>query len=179
MVSSMLDLPALTLVIHRYPATSSLPAPSEASFQCLPAFAFVRECGTPEGPLKPHGDDTILLSPESPSFRGLPWGTGVQTGAGHLGRGLAEGPRQIQVILARLQARMEEQRLQTSLQAERDAPVDVQAIHRKGFGMRAHTMRLLWEAGPLKGQKPSFSNCDISKTTDCCCLCQVSLWKVT
>ncbi len=54
---------------------------------------------------------------------------GVQTGAdqlGRMGRGLAEGPRQIQAILARLQARVEEQRLQASLQAERDSPVDVQ-----------------------------------------------------
>jgi hypothetical protein len=59
----------------------------------------------------------------------IAWTTGtagVQTGAGQLGRGLAEGPRQIQAILARLQARMEEQRLQASLQAERDSPVDVQ-----------------------------------------------------
>lgn len=51
---------------------------------------------------------------------------GVQSGAGQIGRGIAEGPRQIQAILARLQARMEEQRLQASLQAERDSPVDVQ-----------------------------------------------------
>ena len=50
----------------------------------------------------------------------------MQSGAGQLGRGLAQGPRQIQAILARLQERMEEQRLQADLQAERDAPVDVQ-----------------------------------------------------
>ena len=37
-----------------------------------------------------------------------------------------EGPRQIQAILVRMQARMEEQRLHASLQAERDSPVDVQ-----------------------------------------------------
>ena len=39
-----------------------------------------------------------------------------------------EGPRQIQAILVRMQARMEEQRLHASLQAERDSPVDVQVI---------------------------------------------------
>ena len=52
----------------------------------------------------------------------------MQSGAGQLGRGLAQGPRQIQAILARLQERMEEQRLQADLQAERDAPVDVQVL---------------------------------------------------
>ena len=47
-------------------------------------------------------------------------------GAGQVGSRIAEGPRQIQAILVRMQARMEEQRLQASLQAERDSPVDVQ-----------------------------------------------------
>jgi hypothetical protein len=57
----------------------------------------------------------------------------MQSGAGQLGRGLAQGPRQIQAILARLQARMEEQRLQAELQAERDAPVDVQVLISRFF----------------------------------------------
>ena len=43
-----------------------------------------------------------------------------------MGSRIAEGPRQIQAILVRMQARMEDQRLQASLQAERDSPVDVQ-----------------------------------------------------
>eukprot|EP00884_Botryococcus_braunii_P004172 jgi/Botrbrau1/13756/Bobra.0056s0013.2 len=51
---------------------------------------------------------------------------GVQNGAGQLGVRLQQGPRQIQAVLLRLQQRLEEQRLQASLQAERDAPVDVQ-----------------------------------------------------
>jgi hypothetical protein len=49
-----------------------------------------------------------------------------RAGAGQVGSRIAEGPRQIQAILVRMQARMEEQRLQASLQAERDSPVDVQ-----------------------------------------------------
>lgn len=43
-----------------------------------------------------------------------------------MGSRIVEGPRQIQAILVRMQARMEEQRLQATLQAERDSPVDVQ-----------------------------------------------------
>ncbi|KAK9818215.1 hypothetical protein WJX72_008962 [[Myrmecia] bisecta] len=58
---------------------------------------------------------------------------GVQSGAQNIQHGLntgittvQSGPRQIQSMLARLQQRIEEQRLQAQLQAERDAPVDVQ-----------------------------------------------------
>ena len=50
----------------------------------------------------------------------------MQTGAGQLGRNLAQGPRQVAAILARLQTRLEEQRLSMQLQAQRDMPVDVQ-----------------------------------------------------
>jgi len=72
---------------------------------------------------------------------GLPlaW-PGVQLGAGQLGRNLAQGPRQVGAILARLQARLEEQRLAAQLQEERDAPVDVQ-VPARGPAARAPGVR--------------------------------------
>ncbi len=71
-------------------------------------------------------------------------GPGVQLGAGQLGRNLAQGPRQVGAILARLQARLEEQRLAAQLQEERDAPVDVQ-VRRRGPAARALVSRVAAE----------------------------------
>ncbi len=71
-------------------------------------------------------------------------GPGVQLGAGQLGRNLAQGPRQVGAILARLQARLEEQRLAAQLQEERDAPVDVQ-VPARGPAARAPGVRVAAE----------------------------------
>ena len=75
----------------------------------------------------------LVLGTHLPELFQLP--AGVQTGAGQLGRNLAQGPRQVAAILARLQTRMEEQRLSMQLQAQRDMPVDVQVAPLPGPAM--------------------------------------------
>ncbi len=62
-------------------------------------------------------DGILSLTQGSWDSKSLGWHlAGVQNGAGQLGVRLQQGPRQIQAVLLRLQQRLEEQRLQASLQ---------------------------------------------------------------
>lgn len=53
-------------------------------------------------------------------------GAGVARGLQHGAGRIAAGPRSVQGVLQRLQARIEEQRLRALLEEQRDTPVDVQ-----------------------------------------------------
>jgi hypothetical protein len=69
----------------------------------------------------------LIAANASKGLRGIQYG--LQTGAAGIQKGLqtvGQGPRQVGLVLSRLQARVEEQRMEALIKEAMDAPTDVQ-----------------------------------------------------